>query len=91
LGGAQGIDRAAIVEEQAAAVRIFADAEAVLERIKVAFGKFSDGQMKVPGQGCGLVPGDIDGSGLAHTALAALAAFETNPGVKEIGTPDKRV
>ncbi len=84
MAGSQGIDGTAVVEEQAASLGIFTDAETVFERIKVACCKFSYGQLKVPGQGCDLLFGDVDGSRFAHTALAALPALETNSGVEKI-------
>jgi hypothetical protein len=91
LAGTQRVDCTPIVKKQAAAVRILANAEAVFERVKVALRKFRNGQAKVPGQSRNLIFCDVDGAGLAHTALTALPALELNSGIKKIWALDKRV
>jgi hypothetical protein len=91
LTGAQLIDRAAIVEEEAAAVRVFADTVAVLERIEVPLDEIIHMQVQMVGQRFDLIPGDIDGSRFTRTAGAAPLALKTNAGIKKIGAPLQRI
>lgn len=84
--GAQGIDGAAIIEEQAAAIRVLADTVAVFKRIEVLMDKIILGQAQVGGQRNDLILADIDGSRLTRATTAAPLALETNAGIKKIGT-----
>jgi hypothetical protein len=91
LAGTQGIDQTSVVEKQAAAVGMFADTIAVFVGVEEAFGKPCDGQLKMPGQGCDLIRGDVDGPVGTHATLMALLAFELNPGVEKIGANRLRI
>ena len=84
MTGTQRIDRAAIVKEQAAAVRMLADTVAVFERVEVPLNKIINRQVQMEGQGIDLIPGDIDGSRFTRTTGAALLALETDAGIKKI-------
>jgi hypothetical protein len=85
LTGAQWIDRTAIVEEEAATVRVFANTVAVFKRIEVPLDEILHGKMQMGGQGIDLIPGDIDGSRFTRTTSAAPLALEANAAIKEIG------
>ena len=91
MTGTQRIDRAAIVEKEASAVRVLTDTVAVLERVEVLLDEIIHGQVQMGGQGIDLIPGDINGSRFARTASAAPLASETNAGIKKIGALFQRI
>lgn len=89
--GTQRIDGAAVVEEQATAVRVFADAVTVLERIKVLLDEIIHGEAQMSGQRHDLILGHIDGPRFACTTSTATQTLKTDAGVKKIGALFQRV
>ncbi len=91
LMGANRIDPASLIKEEATAGVVFADAVTVFIGVKIIVDESIQGQFQMGGDGIDFRLGDVYRTRFAHTAIAALPAFETDALVEKIGPPFQRL